>query len=61
MCDTNLSPVTCVWFTAFGAQDTDLSPLSTSVLVLGGEGLIKKGYDPETGMALYQLYFKEEE
>ena len=25
------------------------------------KGLIKKGYDPETGMAFYQLYFKEEE
>ena len=31
------------------------------IYVHGGEGLIKKGYDPETGMAFYQLYFKEEE
>lgn len=30
------------------------------IYVHGGEGLIKKGYDPETGMAFYQLYFKEE-
>lgn len=31
------------------------------IYVHGGDGLIKKGYDPETGMAFYQLYFKEEE
>ena len=31
------------------------------IYVHGGEGLIKKGYDPETEMAFYQLYFKEEE
>lgn len=31
------------------------------IYVHGGEGLIKKGYDPESGMAFYQLYFKEEE
>lgn len=31
------------------------------VYVHGGEGLIKKGYDPETGMSFYQLYFNEEE
>lgn len=30
------------------------------IYVHGGEGLIKKGYDPETGMAFYQLFFKEE-
>ena len=27
------------------------------IYVHGGEGLIRKGYDPETGMAFYQLYF----
>ena len=32
-----------------------------SPAILGGEGLIKKGYDPDSGMAFYQLYFKEEE
>ena len=31
------------------------------IYVHGGEGLIKKGYDPETGMAFYQLFFKDEE
>lgn len=31
------------------------------IYVHGGDGLIKKGYDPETGMAFYQLFFKEEE
>lgn len=31
------------------------------IYVHGGEGLIKKGYDPESGMAFYQLYFKAEE
>ncbi len=31
------------------------------IYVHGGEGLIKKGYDPDSGMAFYQLYFKEEE
>lgn len=31
------------------------------IYVHGGEGLIKKGYDPESGMAFYQLFFKEEE
>lgn len=31
------------------------------IYVHGGEGLIKKGYDPETGMAFYQLYFIEED
>lgn len=31
------------------------------IYVHGGEGLIRKGYDPESGMAFYQLYFKEEE
>jgi hypothetical protein len=31
------------------------------IYVHGGEGLIKKGYDEETGMEYYQLYFKEEE
>ena len=31
------------------------------IYVHGGEGLIKKGYDSESGMAFYQLYFKEEE
>lgn len=30
------------------------------IYVHGGEGLIKKGYDPETGMAYYQLFFNEE-
>ena len=30
------------------------------IYVHGGEGLIKKGYDSETGMAFYQLFFKEE-
>lgn len=31
------------------------------IYVHGGEGLIKKGYDDETGMEYYQLYFKKEE
>lgn len=31
------------------------------IYVHGGEGLIKKGYDEKTGLAFYQLYFKEEE
>lgn len=31
------------------------------IYVHGGEGLIKKGYDEETGMEYYQLYFKNEE
>lgn len=31
------------------------------IYVHGGEGLIKKGYDEETGMEYYQLYFKKEE
>ena len=31
------------------------------IYVHGGEGLIKKGYDAESGMAFYQLFFKEEE
>lgn len=31
------------------------------IYVHGGEGLIKKGYDQETGMEYYQLYFKKEE
>ena len=31
------------------------------IYVHGGDGLIKKGYDHETGMAFYQLFFKEEE
>lgn len=31
------------------------------IYVHGGEGLIKKGYDPGSGMAFYQLFFKEEE
>lgn len=31
------------------------------IYVYGGEGLIKKGYDEETGMEYYQLYFKKEE
>lgn len=30
------------------------------IYVHGGEGLIKKGYDEETGMEYYQLYFKKE-
>lgn len=31
------------------------------IYVHGGEGLIKRGYDEETGMEYYQLYFKKEE
>lgn len=31
------------------------------IYVHGGEGLIKKGYDEETGMEYYQLYFINEE
>ncbi len=31
------------------------------IYVHGGEGMIKKGYDEETGMEYYQLYFKKEE
>ena len=31
------------------------------IYIHGGEGLIKKGYDEKTGMAFYQLYFKEED
>lgn len=31
------------------------------IYVHGGEGLIKKGYDEETGLEYYQLYFKKEE
>ena len=31
------------------------------IYVHGGEGLIKKGYDEETGLEFYQLYFKKEE
>ena len=31
------------------------------IYVHGGEGLIKKGYDENTGMEYYQLYFKKEE
>lgn len=31
------------------------------IYVHGGDGLIKKGYDEETGMEYYQLYFKKEE
>lgn len=31
------------------------------IYVHGGEGLIKKGYDEETGMEYYQLYFEKEE
>ena len=31
------------------------------IYIHGGEGLIKKGYDEETGMEYYQLYFKKEE
>lgn len=31
------------------------------IYVHGGDGLIKKGYDEATGMAYYQLFFKEEE
>ena len=31
------------------------------IYVHGGEGLIKKGYDEETGMEYYQLYFRKEE
>ena len=30
------------------------------IYVHGGDGLIKKGYDESTGMAFYQLFFKEE-
>lgn len=30
------------------------------IYVHGGEGLIKKGFDEKTGMAFYQLFFKEE-
>lgn len=31
------------------------------IYVHGGDGLIKKGYDPEAGMAFYQLFFSVEE
>lgn len=31
------------------------------IYVHGGEGLIKKGYDEESGLEYYQLYFKKEE
>lgn len=31
------------------------------IYVHGGDGLIKRGYDPDSGMAFYQLFFKEEE
>lgn len=30
------------------------------IYVHGGDGLIRKGYDPESGMAYYMLYFEEE-
>lgn len=31
------------------------------IYIHGGEGKIKRGYDPETGMEYYQLFFTEEE
>lgn len=30
------------------------------IYVHGGEKMIRKGYDAETGMSYYQIFFKEE-
>jgi hypothetical protein len=30
------------------------------IYVHGGEKMIQKGYDPETGMQYYQIFFNEE-
>lgn len=69
--DTNLPPV--ILPEQFSISESAVKKSSRSmksvikldknfhIYVHGGEGLIKKGYDPETGMAFYQLYFKEEE